>query len=77
MVQHVTRKFVDTFTVEQLTKAATDYYRLGIKKHLRFGQYLCNNYLKQGETWPELFYEENNHVSLNIATTHLVEESVE
>lgn len=36
----------------------------------RFGQYVCNNYLKQGISWPELFYNE----STNKANTLILKE---
>lgn len=29
------------------------------RQTLRFGQYMCNNYLAEGETWTELFYEDD------------------
>lgn len=70
-------KFVDTVNLETLSKAAVDYFQLGINKHLRLGQYLCNNYLKQGETWPELYYVESTRTAMDIAMAHLMEKSVD
>lgn len=37
----------------------------------RFGQSLCNRYLKQGQTFPELFYEENAETAFGIAAEEI------
>ena len=34
-----------------------NYYGESDPKHIRLGQYFCNNYIKSA--WPELFYEES------------------
>lgn len=38
---------------------------------LRFGQALCNCYLKQGQTFPELFYEEDAEKAFGIAAKEI------
>ena len=38
---------------------------------LRFGQVLCNRYLKQGQTFPELFYEEDVEKAFGIAAKEI------
>lgn len=43
------------------------------KNDLRFGQYIVNAYLKEGETFPELFYMENMHMAYMIARYEILE----
>ena len=38
--------------------------------NLRFGQFFLNNFLKAGETWPEVYYETDTVVSLNKILEH-------
>jgi hypothetical protein len=37
----------------------------------RFGQLICNRYLKQGQTFPELFYEENAEKAFGLAANEI------
>lgn len=37
----------------------------------RFGQSLCNRYLKEGQTFPELFYEENVKKAFDLAANEI------
>ena len=46
------------------------------KSGLRFGQWLCNYCLKTGESFPELFYEENASEAYSIAYAELLEETL-
>lgn len=49
-----------------LGEAAVKYYNTGADKTQRFGQFFCNQYLPEGETWSELFYETDNFKAIQM-----------
>lgn len=64
---------LEGLTLELLTHEFTEYSANEDRHLLRFGQYLCNKYLRDRETFPELYYEEHNNRAFVIAWEHLVE----
>jgi hypothetical protein len=58
-------------TYDALLYSLTSYYRTHADGVTRFGQYFCNRYLAEGETWPELFYETNNVTASQLITDYL------
>lgn len=47
-------------------------FHLGRDDHgIRFGQYLCNVYLRDGKSFSELFHQENAHKAFCIAMREL------
>jgi hypothetical protein len=63
----------DALTPEILTHEYTEFYNLPEAKHLRFGQYICNKYLRDRETYCELYYEENNQRAFERAWKDLLD----
>jgi len=71
-------KFKGTFSHEELIN---DYINWsGFHGHgrdrrgTRFGQWICNNYLMPGETFPKLFYTEDAKEAFDIAYMELISE---
>lgn len=63
-------KFKPTFTAMVLVQ---EYRAWGMGPRIeRFGQYLCNRYLEECETFPELFYETDAAMSYNMAFDELL-----
>ena len=54
--------FRDMFYVTDLARLFAAWMRgeIAESEHLRFGQYICNKYLKEGAVCPGIFYEEND-----------------
>lgn len=54
--------FKPMFYVADLSREYVAYVRGEIveSEHLRFGQYICNKYLKEGAVCPTIFYEESD-----------------
>ena len=54
--------FVKMFFVTDLSREYVAWVRGEIEEseHLRFGQYICNRYLKDGAVCPSIFYEESD-----------------
>ena len=42
----------------------------------RAGQAFCNIYLKEAETWPELFYEENKEKAIQMIHEHCSQHNI-
>ena len=53
-------------TVVKEFKTWYDNYRV-----LRFGQYFCNEHLKQGCTFPELYYEKDHNKAVQLIRKEL------
>jgi hypothetical protein len=71
-------KFKGTYSLEELTN---DYINWsGFHGHgtdrrgTRFGQWICNNNLKPGESFPKLFYIEDARVAYDLAYMELISE---
>lgn len=58
-------------TYHALLDGLTQYYRDGLDATERFGQYFCNRYLAEGESWSELFYETNNVTASQLIADYL------
>jgi len=52
--------FRPLFLVTDLSREYVNYVRGDIDGNLRFGQYICNKYLKDGAVCPSIFYEESD-----------------
>ena len=54
--------FVKMFYVTDLSREFAAWMRGEIEESefLRFGQYICNKYLKEGAVCPSIFYEESD-----------------
>jgi hypothetical protein len=70
--------FKPKLTESLLLREYMDWLRkYGINKNgldLRFGQHLCNSYLREGEEAPDLFYEEIPGTAFSIALNYIVED---
>jgi len=54
-------KFIPELDTVQLSKEYVMYDRDDVVNGiLRFGQYICNKYLMAGESYSQIFYEEND-----------------
>lgn len=52
--------FIEKFemmSIKDFHKMHRDWLNKKIGVGLRFGQYICNTYLKEGRSFPELYYE--------------------
>lgn len=47
-------------------EAAVEYYRTGVDKSQRFGQFYINRYMPSSTVWPELFYEEDSEKAVRM-----------
>lgn len=69
-------KFKGTFSQEELVNDYinwTSFHGQGPdRRGIRFGQYLCNNYLLPSETFPKLFYIDDARTAFDIAYMELV-----
>ena len=54
--------FKPMFYVTDLSREYVAWLRgeVEVSEHLRFGQYICNKYLKDGAVCPSIFYEESD-----------------
>jgi hypothetical protein len=57
-------KFNKDLNAGRLFKEYSNWHR--DKPKLRFGQYIINKYLNEGETAPEIFYEEDQGKALDM-----------
>lgn len=55
--------FRPMFHVTDLSREYVAYVRGEVSEHLRFGQYICNKYLKDGMVCPSIFYEESDPIA--------------
>ena len=57
--------FVNMFYGSDLAREYVAYVRGEVEgsEHLRFGQYICNKYLKDGMVCPSIFYEESDPIA--------------
>lgn len=53
-----------------LRDAYARYKRNGIRQ--RFGEWICNLYLKEGKSFPALYYARNPGVAYNLAITDIL-----
>lgn len=64
-------KFKGTLDTETLADEYVNWFgENGTKRNcnnLRFGQYLCNTYLREGQTFPDLFYTEGTDNAYRLA----------
>jgi len=59
-------RFPEGFTIENLNEAWSE-WRRNYDNTQRFGQYLYNTRVVDGQPWPELFHERNEYHAMTIA----------
>ncbi len=74
----MTTKFIEALTAATLSDEWVRFHKNAVlSQNLRFGQYICNNYLRPGVSWSELYYDEDDDRAYATIFNHLLVDGME